>query len=151
VHWTRATYPAVHDLLSNLVYAEAFVFGRTQTERRIVRPARWCHGLSGCPVSSGRFIDWPTHEVNTARLRENWSAPRGFGGGVPREGAALLQGRLRCGKCSRLMQTGYSEPKATARAMCVTAPNSCMAVRQAARGWDGRRLENRVLEEVFAG
>jgi hypothetical protein len=54
------------------------------------------------------FIDWATYEANTARLRSNWRVPRGFGGGPPREGTALLQGRLRCGKCSRLMQTGYS-------------------------------------------
>ena len=35
VHWQAATYPAVHDLLTNPVYAGAFVFGRTRTEKRI--------------------------------------------------------------------------------------------------------------------
>ena len=34
--------------------------------------------------------------------------PRGTGGGAAREGSALLQGRMRCGKCGRMMQTGYS-------------------------------------------
>ena len=37
VHWQAATYPAVHDLLTNPVYAGAFVFGRTRTEKRIDR------------------------------------------------------------------------------------------------------------------
>jgi DNA invertase Pin-like site-specific DNA recombinase len=35
VHWAPATYPAVHDFLTNPVYAGAFVFGRTRTEKRI--------------------------------------------------------------------------------------------------------------------
>src|SRR6185436_3530744 len=35
VHWASATYPAVHDFLTNPVYAGAFVFGRTRTEKRI--------------------------------------------------------------------------------------------------------------------
>src|SRR5438034_95625 len=33
--WQPATYPAVHDFLTNPVYAGAFVFGRTRTEKRI--------------------------------------------------------------------------------------------------------------------
>jgi hypothetical protein len=33
--WQPATYPAVHDLLTNPVYAGAFVFGRTRTEKHI--------------------------------------------------------------------------------------------------------------------
>src|SRR5215208_2437827 len=35
VHWAPATYPAVHDFLTNPVYAGAFVFGRTRTEKRV--------------------------------------------------------------------------------------------------------------------
>jgi len=35
VTWQPATYPAVHDFLTNPVYAGAFVFGRTRTEKRI--------------------------------------------------------------------------------------------------------------------
>ncbi len=33
--WAPATYPAVHDLLTNPAYAGAFVFGRTRTEKRV--------------------------------------------------------------------------------------------------------------------
>jgi hypothetical protein len=56
------------------------------------------------------FISWETYEANTELLRRNWRAPRGVGGDV-REGTALLQGRIRCGKCGRMMQTGYSGAK----------------------------------------
>jgi DNA invertase Pin-like site-specific DNA recombinase len=33
--WAQATYPAVHDFLTNPAYAGAFVFGRTRTEKRV--------------------------------------------------------------------------------------------------------------------
>src|SRR4051812_21047565 len=35
VRWARASYGAVHDFLTNPVYAGAFVFGRTHTDKRL--------------------------------------------------------------------------------------------------------------------
>jgi excisionase family DNA binding protein len=96
------------------------------------------------------FIDWATYEANTARLRENWRAPRGFGGGAPREGSALLQGRLRCGKCSRLMQTGYSGTKGNCPRYVCAAAKQLYGGEKGCQSLGGRRLEKRVLEEVFA-
>ena len=159
VHWAPATYPAVHDLLTNPVYAGAFVFGRTRTEKRIdptgtvvartvlLPREQWSVLIPGHHAG---FIDWATYEANTARLRQNWRAPRGFGGGAPREGAALLQGRVRCGKCSRLMQTGYSGTKGNCpRYVCARA-KQLYGGERGCQSLGGRRLENRVLEEVFA-
>jgi DNA invertase Pin-like site-specific DNA recombinase len=159
VHWAAATYPAVHDFLTNPVYAGAFVFGRTRTEKRldpngtvvartILLPREEWTVL--IPDHHPGFIDWASYEANTARLRENWRAPRGFGGGAPREGAALLQGRLRCGKCSRLMQTGYSGTKGNCpRYLCGRA-KQLYGGEKGCQSLGGRRFENRVLEEVFA-
>jgi DNA invertase Pin-like site-specific DNA recombinase len=159
VHWAAATYPAVHDFLTNPVYAGAFVFGRTRTEKRvdasgmvvartILLPREEWSVL--IPEHHRGFIDWATFEANTARLRENWRAPRGFGGGAPREGSALLQGRLRCGKCSRLMQTGYSGTQGNCpRYVCARA-KQLYGGEKGCQSLGGRRLENRVLEEVFA-
>jgi excisionase family DNA binding protein len=159
VHWAAATYPAVHDFLTNPIYAGAFVFGRTRTEKRldpsgtvvartILLPREEWTVL--IPDHHPGFIDWATYEANTARLRENWRAPRGFGGGAPREGAALLQGRLRCGKCSRMMQTGYSGTKGNCpRYLCGRA-KQLYGGEKGCQSLGGRRLENRVLEEVFA-
>ena len=122
-------------------------------------PARWLPARSLLPREEWAvlipdhhpgFIDWATFEANTARLRENWRAPRGFGGGAPREGAALLQGRLRCGKCGRLMQTGYSGTKGNCpRYLCARA-KQLYGGEKGCQSLGGRRLENRVLEEVFA-
>src|SRR5215217_7489755 len=159
VHWAPATYPAVHDFLTNPVYAGAFVFGRTRTEKRvdasgtvvsrtILLPREEWSVL--IPDHHPGFIDWARFEANSARLRQNWRAPRGFGGGAPREGSALLQGRLRCGKCSRLMQTGYSGTQGNCpRYLCGRA-KQLYGGEKGCQSLGGRRLENRVLEEVFA-
>jgi DNA invertase Pin-like site-specific DNA recombinase len=159
VVWQPATYPAVHDLLTNPVYAGAFVFGRTRTEKRIDATGKavkrtvllpreqWAVLI---PDHHPGFIDWATYEANTARLRQNWRAPRGSGGGAPREGAALLQGRLRCGKCGRLMQTGYSGAKGNCpRYVCARA-KQLYGGEKGCQSLGGRRLENRILEEMFA-
>ena len=159
VHWAAATYPAVHDFLTNPVYAGAFVFGRTRTEKRvdpsgtvvartILLPREEWSVL--IPEHHPGFIDWATFEANTARLRGNWRAPRGFGGGAPREGSALLQGRLRCGKCGRLMQTGYSGSHGNCpRYVCARA-KQLYGGEKGCQSLGGRRLENRILQEVFA-
>ena len=159
VIWAPATYAAVHDFLTNPVYAGAFVFGRTRTEKRldptgkvvartVVLPReQWAVLI---PDHHPGFIDWASYEANTARLRGNWRAPRGSGGGAPREGAALLQGRLRCGRCGRLMQTGYSGTKGNCpRYVCARA-KQLYGGEAGCQSLGGRRLENRVLEEVFA-
>jgi DNA invertase Pin-like site-specific DNA recombinase len=159
VHWAAATYPAVHDFLTNPVYAGAFVFGRTRTEKRVdgsgaviartvlLPREEWSVLI---PEHHRGFIDWATFEANTARLRENWRAPRGFGGGAPREGSALLQGRLRCGKCGRLMQTGYSGTHGNCpRYVCARA-KQLYGGEKGCQSLGGRRLENRILQEVFA-
>jgi DNA invertase Pin-like site-specific DNA recombinase len=158
VHWQPATYPAVHDFLTNPVYAGAFVFGRTRTEKRIDPTGKLVQRTVLLPRDQWTvlipdhhrgFIDWATYEANTARLRENWRAPRGFGGGAPREGSALLQGRLRCGKCSRLMQTGYSGTKGNCPRYVCAAAKQLYGGEKGCQSLGGRRLEKRVLEEVF--
>lgn len=35
ITWTPATYPSIHDFLTNPVYGGAFVFGRTRVEKRL--------------------------------------------------------------------------------------------------------------------
>jgi DNA invertase Pin-like site-specific DNA recombinase len=54
VVWQPATYPAVHDLLTNPVYAGAFVFGRTRTENRIDETGTVVKRTVLLPANSGR-------------------------------------------------------------------------------------------------
>ena len=159
IQWAAATYPAVHDFLTNPCYAGAFVFGRNRTEKRLDAAGRVIARTVALPRDQWAvlipehhpgFIDWATYEANTAQLRANWRAPRGFGGGAAREGAALLQGRIRCGRCGRMMQTGYSGTKGNCpRYVCARA-KQLYGGEKGCQSLGGRRLEKRVLAEVFA-
>jgi excisionase family DNA binding protein len=59
------------------------------------------------PEHHSGYVAWADYLATRDRLRQN-VRPRGEGGGAAREGAALLQGLLRCGRCGRRMQVGYS-------------------------------------------
>jgi DNA invertase Pin-like site-specific DNA recombinase len=159
ISWAVATYPAVHDFLTNPCYAGAFVFGRNRSEKRIDPDGRVITRTVALPREEWAvlipehhpgFIDWATYEANTAQLRANWRPPRGTGGGPAREGAALLQGRIRCGRCGRMMQTGYSGTQGNCpRYLCARA-KQLYGGETGCQSLGGRRLEQRVLAEVFA-
>jgi excisionase family DNA binding protein len=116
IRWARASYGAVHDLLTNPAYAGAFVFGRQRREKRLdehgeVRVRRvdvpigeWSVCL---PEHHPGYVSWDQYLATRARLKAN-VRPRGEGGGAAREGTALLQGLVRCGRCGRKMQVAYS-------------------------------------------
>jgi hypothetical protein len=56
------------------------------------------------------YVSWQAYVANRDRLRANVHPPKGQGGGAVREGRALLQGLVVCGKCGRRMLVGYSGP-----------------------------------------
>jgi DNA invertase Pin-like site-specific DNA recombinase len=159
VSWAPATYPAIHDFLTNPTYAGAFVFGRTRTEKRLDAGGRLVSRTRQLPQEEwsvlipdhhAGFVSWERFEQTQDQLRTNWRPPRGQGGGAVREGAALLQGLLRCGRCGRMMQTGYSGTKGNCpRYTCARAAQLYGAERHC-QSLGGRRLEQRVLDEVFA-
>ncbi|MCA1700533.1 MAG: helix-turn-helix domain-containing protein, partial [Actinobacteria bacterium] len=116
IRWVRASYGAVHDFLTNPAYAGAFVFGRQRQEKRLdehgeVRTRRVDVPLeewSVClPEHHPGYVSWDQYLATRERLRAN-VRPRGEGGGAAREGSALLQGLVRCGRCGRKMQVAYS-------------------------------------------
>ncbi|MDE2963786.1 MAG: recombinase family protein [Acidobacteriota bacterium] len=113
VHWSRMEHSRILQILHNPRYAGAFVYGRTASVRTpemrtaVVSRARedWTVLIQGVHVG---YIGWEEYEANQSTLKRN---RQGFSirerGSMPREGAALLQGRLMCGKCGRRMQTRY--------------------------------------------
>ena len=116
VTWAEASYPAVHDFLTNPAYAGAFAFGKTTTRTEIAGGKKVTRHRQLpqdqwevlIPGHHPGYLGWDAYQDNQARLRANYKAPRGDGGGAARQGAALLSGLLRCGKCGRMMQVGYS-------------------------------------------
>lgn len=159
VTWAPATYAAIHDFLTNPNYGGAFVFGRTRTEKRLDAQGKLVVRTRLLPREEWEvlipdhhpgYVAWDRWERIQDELRANWRAPRGQGGGAVREGTALLQGRLRCGRCGRLMQTGYSGAQGNCpRYVCARAKQLYGGDRMC-QSLGGRRLEQRVMQEVFA-
>jgi DNA invertase Pin-like site-specific DNA recombinase len=111
--WAPPRHARILQVLHNPRYAGAFVYGRTRTRHmpdgsaRAVKVARadWQFVMPGLHPG---YIDWARFESNQRRLAEN---ARAFAGerraGPPREGPALLQGRVLCGLCGERMGVRY--------------------------------------------
>lgn len=117
IHWVVPTYTKMHQVLTNPVYAGAYVFGKTRHERyvdgtgkvrkrarRLPRP-QWAVLLR---EHHPGFIDWETFEANQARIGSNTRPRPHEPGGAVREGTALLQGIATCGRCGRGLRVYYS-------------------------------------------
>lgn len=109
--------PLVHSralwLLHNPRYAGAFFYGRTQQRHhpdggiRLLKLPRqeWKAFLPGAHTG---YISWEQFEENQKRLQENartYSTDRKRS--PPREGPALLQGIVICGRCGNRMTVRY--------------------------------------------
>lgn len=155
VRWIKPTYKAIHDILTNPVFAGAYAYGRKQTERRVqdgvikerVRrtPREQWHVL--IEDHHPGYITFARYLANQQRLRANWRPPRGEGGGAAREGRALLQGLIRCGRRGRRMRVGYSGKTLVPNYSCVRGNQLCGTGRCQSVG--GRRIERVVLDAVF--
>jgi excisionase family DNA binding protein len=152
IRWARASYGAVHDFLTNPAYAGAFVFGRKRREKRVDADGRVrVHDVevpleewSVClPEHHPGYVSWPQYLQTRERLRAN-VRPRGEGGGAAREGAALLQGLVRCGRCGRRMQVGYAGTGGKVRRYACVRGRDLHATGQACQSLGGGRLDKAV-------
>lgn len=153
VRWAQATYGAVHDLLTNPAYAGAFVYGRTSQKKTLDGEGRVRRRTVALPLEQWSvclpehhpgYVSWEEYLATRERLRAN-VRPRGEGGGAAREGGALLQGILRCGRCGRRMQVAYSgNDGRVPRYACVRAHHFHGAER-ACQSVGGLRLEKAVI------
>jgi DNA invertase Pin-like site-specific DNA recombinase len=149
IRWARASYGAVHDFLTNPAYAGAFVFGRTRREKRLDSEGRVrVHAVevpleewSVClPEHHPGYVSWPEYLQTRERLRAN-VRPRGEGGGAAREGAALLQGLARCGRCGRRMQVSYAGTNGTVRRYACLRGHVLHATERTCQSLGGGRLD----------
>lgn len=127
VRWVAPSYTKIHDVLTNPVYAGVYIYGRTRSERFVdddgnVRKRIRKRLQSQWPVfirdHHQGFIDWKTFEANQTRLKSNTRPKPHQSGGAVREGAALLQGLARCGRCSRKLLVSYNGKHATPAYHC---------------------------------
>ncbi|MGH2909018.1 MAG: recombinase family protein, partial [Solirubrobacteraceae bacterium] len=155
VRWTTASYKAIHDILTNPVFAGAYAYGRKRTERRVTAGVVTEHQRRApreewhvcIEDHHAGYITFERYLANQQRLRSNWRPPRGESGGAAREGRALLQGLIRCGRCGRRMQVGYSGKTRVPNYSCVRGNQLYGTKRCQSVG--GRRIEQVVLAAVF--
>src|SRR5712672_1909960 len=116
IRWVEASYTAIHQVLTNPVYAGAYVHGRTRHEivldatggrKKRVRHLPRAEWQVLIPEHHPGFTDWQTYEANQERIARNTKPGPHQAGGAVREGSALLQGLARCGHCGRRLHTHY--------------------------------------------
>jgi DNA invertase Pin-like site-specific DNA recombinase len=127
LRWVAPTYISIYNVLSNPVYAGAYVYGKTRNERyvdeqgtvrkrvRHLPREEWSVFL---PRHHEGFIDWTTFETIQERLHSNIRAELHQAGRALREGSALLQGLVVCGNCGRRLRIAYQGTNTTPRYYC---------------------------------
>jgi DNA invertase Pin-like site-specific DNA recombinase len=116
--WAPLEHTHVLRTLHNPRYAGAFVYGRTRTRKTAggnltvttIPQDQWFTFIPG--VHDG-YIRWEEFEQNQKRLKDNaqiLGTDRRHS--PPREGPALLQGLILCGRCGRRMTLRYHFRKA---------------------------------------
>jgi DNA invertase Pin-like site-specific DNA recombinase len=112
--WRPATAAGIIAVLRNPAYAGAFVYGKTRTVQSLgsARPQQRRRKREEWPVivqdRYPAYISWETFERIQSMLADNYAEyDRNKSRGVPRPGAALLQGLIYCGECGHKMQIQY--------------------------------------------
>jgi DNA invertase Pin-like site-specific DNA recombinase len=115
VTWQPLTRSRLHQVVCNPLYTGAYVFGRTRRETvfvdgqrrtrlRVLPQSEWPVVLKEAHPA---FITWDEFMANQKRLSDAGPRRQTGGPGAPREGAALLQGLLRCARCGHPLQVAY--------------------------------------------
>jgi len=116
IRWGDPTYTAIHSILTNPVYAGAYVYGKSRHERVLDQEGKIKRRSRKLPQSQWAvlihdhhegYIDRATYDANQARIGANIRPRPHQPGGAVREGAALLQGIATCGHCGRKLRTQY--------------------------------------------
>ena len=118
--WKPPVYATVNNLLTNPVYAGAYVFGRTGSRmtiengrKRILRGYRknrsdWAVLLVDHHEG---YVSWADYERNQRLIADNANGKGMMVRGAVRKGEALLVGLLRCGHCGRRLLVSYNGTK----------------------------------------
>ena len=115
--WGRLNHGRVLDILKNPSYAGAYVFGRHQSTKEVssagdVRTRKRRVPLDDWLVRIQNhhdgYVSWPEYERNQQLLENNrTNAEHMLLSGAAREGLALLQSLLLCGRCGRRLTVRY--------------------------------------------
>jgi len=116
--WAPLSHGRLLAMLHNPFYAGAYVFGRTRTRKQLL-PGEEARikgrtrqiTLDQWPVvlldAHPGYISWAQFRANLQQLDDNRTFRAEEHRGAVREGAALLQGIVLCGRCGRRMSVRY--------------------------------------------
>ena len=116
--WAPLRHSRVRGMLHNPTYAGAYVYGRTKTRTKLlpgetprikgrtrrVNPEDWPVVIQEAHPG---YISWKQFLRNQQQLDDNRTFRAQDRRGAVREGSALLQGIVLCGKCGRRMTIRY--------------------------------------------
>jgi len=117
VSWRLPVYNSVHKILTNPIYAGAYVFGKTEARTKIIngrarktaghhKPReKWTVLIHDHHPA---YIPWKQYERNQALIAANANMKSRMEVKAGRGGAALLSGLLRCRRCGRMLMVSYS-------------------------------------------
>ena len=157
IRWVTPSYTAIHHVLTNPVYAGAYVYGKTRCERYVDKQGRLRKRIRRLPRSQWKvfiedhhpgFTDWEAYEMNQLRISQNTRPAPHQAGGALREGAALLQGIASCGRCGRSLRVYYRGQNSAPGYYCAGSHivngrgTRCLRV-------GGVRLDQAVAQEVL--
>jgi DNA invertase Pin-like site-specific DNA recombinase len=132
LQWRRPNRQTLRNLLHHPIYAGAYTWGRRPVDPRCKIPGRPATGRKVAPPEQcmvllkdrcPAYITWERYQAHRRRIADN--QVRGSNPGPAREGPALLQGLLVCGRCGCRMtvqydrsQTGRSANRNRPRYVC---------------------------------
>jgi DNA invertase Pin-like site-specific DNA recombinase len=116
LEWHRPCRETLQNLLHNPLYAGAYRYGYRPSDPRKKQPGRPGTGRRVCSTQEclvlirdqfPAYISWERFQANQERLAVNRARHEVIG--APREGAALLKGLIRCGRCGQRLTVHYAQ------------------------------------------
>jgi excisionase family DNA binding protein len=157
VEWRLPRYNTIHRLLTNPIYAGAYVFGRTGSQIRIkagrkliTRNIRRTQAAWEVLIRDHHesYLSWDEYERNQRIISGNANMKGEMVPGSVRNGGGVLVGLLRCGHCGRKLKVQHNGLRGVARYLCNDATvnhgqrTKCIA-------FGNMRIDAAVSEEVL--
>jgi DNA invertase Pin-like site-specific DNA recombinase len=127
IEWRLPRYNTIHRLLTNPIYAGAYVFGRTGSQVRVeagrklvTRNVRRAQDAWEVLIRDHHesYISWEQYEHNQRIIGGNANMKGEMVPGSVRNGGGLLVGLLRCGHCGRKLKVQHNGLRGVARYLC---------------------------------
>jgi DNA invertase Pin-like site-specific DNA recombinase len=156
--WCAYNRSRVVNVLTNPAYAGAYVYGRRRCrqapdghiDRCRLGPDAWAVVI---PDRFPGYVSWADFQGIQAQLRsraQGFGRPNAFG--PPREGPALLQGRVLCGRCGSAMYVRYGSRRgqqARPRYVCIDQADARRAACQSLQAVDVDAAIARLMLELM--